>query len=132
MKMSSIASGLSSLAKPEQDPVDIQANLSHSQSLQDIHNDNQQFLKEVLANVLDGLGVGWLKFNRIKRLMEDENNRNFVLSRLNTSLNNKLLNDEQHIEDVKVTKAVFKGMTKQLLLLLFILNLRLQADDYIV
>lgn len=108
VRMNTVSVGLSSLAKPEKDLVDIKS-LPQSQSIQEINNDNQQFLKEVLANVLDGLGVGWLKFNRVRRLMEDENNRNFVLSRLNTSLDNKLLNDEQHIEDVKVTKAVFKG-----------------------
>lgn len=108
VRMNTVASGLNSLARPEKDPVDIKS-IPQSQSIQEINNDNQQFLKEVLANVLDGLGVGWLKFNRVKRLMEDENNRNFVLSRLNTTLDNKLLNDEQHIDDVKVTKAVFKG-----------------------
>lgn len=77
-------------------------------------SENQIFLKEVLVSVLEGQGVGWLKFNRIKRLMEDENYRNFLLSRLNTSLDNKLSNDEEHIEDVKVSKAVFKGMAKLL------------------
>ena len=77
-------------------------------------SENQVFLKEVLASVLEGQGVGWLKFNRIKRLMEDENYRNFLLSRLNTSLDDKLSNDEEHIEDVKVSKAVFKGMAKLL------------------
>jgi hypothetical protein len=77
-------------------------------------NDNQAFLKEVIANVFDGQGVGWLKFNRVKRLMEDENYRNFVLSRLNTSLDKKLSNDEEHIEDVKLNKFVFRGMAKLL------------------
>lgn len=76
--------------------------------------ENQSFLKEVLGSVLEGQGVGWLKYNRVKRLMEDENYRNFVLSRLNTSLDKKLSNDEEHIEDVKVSKAVFKGMSKVL------------------
>ena len=77
--------------------------------------ENQLFLKEVLNSVLEGQGVGWLKYNRVKRLMEDENYRNFVLSRLNTSLDKKLSNDEEHIEDVKVNKAVFKGMSKLLM-----------------
>lgn len=93
--------GLSSLARPEKDQDNI-ASISHSQSVTELNNDNQQFLKEVLQSVLEGQGVGWLKLNRIKRLMEDENYRNFVLSRLNTSLDRKLSNDEQHIEDVKV------------------------------
>ena len=62
--------------------------------------------------------MGWLKYNRVKRLMEDENYRNFVLSRLNTSLDKKLSSDEEHIEDVKVSKAVFKGMAKLLTLII--------------
>jgi hypothetical protein len=73
----------------------------------------------VLISVLEGQGVGWLKYNRVKRLMEDENYRNFILSRLNTSLDKKLLNDEEHIEDVKVVKAVFKGMSKLLTLIIY-------------
>jgi bacterioferritin (cytochrome b1) len=32
--------------------------------------------------------------------MEDENYRNFVVSRLNTSLEKKLSDESQHIEDV--------------------------------
>ncbi len=78
----------------------------------DINNENQLFLKQVLTSVMEGQGVGWLKFNRVKRLMEDENYRNFVLSRLNTSLDKKLANDEEHIEDVRLTKPVFKGIAK--------------------
>ncbi len=106
------STGLNSLIRPEKpsdSQVETYAVLTQTQSMNDLNNDNQQFLKEVLTNVLEGQGVGWLKFNRVKRLMEDENYRNFMLSRLNTSLDRKLSNDEQHIEDVKVTKAVFKG-----------------------
>ncbi len=81
----------------------------------EINSDNQQFLKEVLQQVLDGQGIAWLKFSRFKRLMEDENFRNFLLSRLNTALDKKLLNDEEHIEDVFVKhKSIFKGMCKLL------------------
>jgi len=93
------------------------SNLNSSQS--DLNSENQQFLKEILAGVLEGQGVGWLKYNRVKRLMEDENYRNFVLSRLNTSLDKKLSSDEEHIEDVKVNKAVFKGMSKLLTLIIY-------------
>ena len=93
------------------------SNLNNSQS--DLNSENQQFLKEILASVLEGQGVGWLKYNRVKRLMEDENYRNFVLSRLNTSLDKKLSSDEEHIEDVKVIRAVFKGMSKLLTLIIY-------------
>lgn len=80
----------------------------------DLNSENEQFLKDCLTSVLEGQGVGLFKFNRVKRLMEDENYRNFVLSRLNTSLDKKLANDEEHIECVRVSKPVFKGMAKLL------------------
>ena len=37
---------------------------------------------------------------RVKKLMEDENYRNFVVSRLNTALEKKLSDESQHLEDV--------------------------------
>lgn len=77
-------------------------------SSSDLNSENEVFLKECLTSVLEGQGVGWLKYNRVKRLMEDENYRNFVLSRLNTSLDKKLANDEEHIECIRVSKPVFK------------------------
>lgn len=65
-----------------------------------ICSENQVFLKEIVANVLEGHGVGWLKTGRIKRMMEDENYRNFVMSRLNTQLDNKLSGEDQNIGEV--------------------------------
>ena len=64
------------------------------------HIENQQFLTEIVNNVLEGLGVGWLKINRVKKLMEDENYRNFVLSRLNVNLNKRYADEDDHIDDV--------------------------------
>ncbi|XP_060069151.1 MAP kinase-activating death domain protein-like isoform X2 [Ylistrum balloti] len=74
------------------------------------NSENQQFLKDIVTNVLDGQGVSWLKLGRIRRLMEDENYRNFIVSRLNKNLDKKLNDDTQHLEDVSMTKQVFKGM----------------------
>lgn len=62
-------------------------------------SENHQFLKEVINNALDGDGVGWLKLNRVRRLMEDENYRNLVVSRLNKTLDKKIGPDD-HIDDV--------------------------------
>ena len=79
------------------------AMLSRQQSVEskaNTHSENQQFLKEIVANVLDGQGIGWLKINRVKKLMEDENYRNFVLSRLNTNLDKKYSDEDDHIDDV--------------------------------
>ncbi|CAF4002832.1 unnamed protein product [Rotaria magnacalcarata] len=74
------------------------------------HSENQLFLNEIVTGVLDGSGIGWLKINRVKKLMEDENYRNFVLGRLNVSLNRRYSDEDAHIDDVKVSRAVFKGM----------------------
>ncbi|XP_022245653.1 MAP kinase-activating death domain protein-like isoform X2 [Limulus polyphemus] len=78
------------------------------------HSENQQFLNEIINGVFDGEGVGWLKLNRIKRLMEDENYRNQVVSALNKTVNRKTGPDDR-IEDVCLPKAVWKGMIKLLL-----------------
>lgn len=56
------------------------------------------FLK-VVNQVLEGEGVGWLKLNRLKKLMEDESYRNFVLSKLNKTLDKKIAPND-HIDDV--------------------------------
>ena len=53
-----------------------------------------------MNSVLDGQGVGFWKLNRVKKLMEDENYRNFVVSRLNKNLDKKLSDEDMHLEDV--------------------------------
>ncbi|XP_049825557.1 MAP kinase-activating death domain protein isoform X1 [Aethina tumida] len=77
------------------------------------NSENQTFLKDVINQVLEGEGVGWLKLNRLKKLMEDESYRNFVLSKLNKTLDRKIAPDD-HIDDVCITKPVWKGMLKVL------------------
>ena len=71
-------------------------------------SENQQFLKEVVNSVLEGQGVSWLKLSRIRKLMEDENYRNFIVSRLNRNLDKKLSDDTPHLEDV-VSGVVERG-----------------------
>lgn len=63
------------------------------------NSENQTFLKDVVNQVIEGEGVGWLKLNRLKKLMEDESYRNFVLSKLNKTLDKKIAPDD-HIDDV--------------------------------
>ena len=80
-----------------------QRDLQRQQSVEskaNTHSENQQFLKDIVGNVLDGQGIGWLKINRVKKLMEDENYRNFVLSRLNINLDKKFSDEDDHIEDI--------------------------------
>jgi len=59
----------------------------------------------VCNQVLEGEGVGWLKLNRLKKLMEDESYRSLVLSKLNKTLERKVGPDD-HIDDV-VRKPIF-------------------------
>jgi hypothetical protein len=65
-----------------------------------VYSENQQFLKEVVSSVQEGQGISWLKMGRVKKLLEDENYRNFMISRLNKNLDKKLNDDDVHIEDV--------------------------------
>ncbi|XP_064600002.1 MAP kinase-activating death domain protein-like isoform X3 [Liolophura sinensis] len=74
------------------------------------NSENQQFLKEVITSVMDGQGLSIFKQGRVKKLMEDENYRNFVVSRLNKNLDRKLCDDDPHIDDVPLTKQVYRGM----------------------
>lgn len=73
--------------------------------------DNQQFLKEVTALVMQGEGIGWLKLNRVKKLMEDESYRNLVLSQLNKNIESRIRPDDR-IGDVQISKNVLRGMIK--------------------
>ncbi|XP_031781610.1 MAP kinase-activating death domain protein isoform X7 [Nasonia vitripennis] len=75
------------------------------------NTDNQAFLTDVINQVMAGEGVGWLKFNRLKKLMEDESYRDFMVTKLNKGLNRKISPDD-HIDDVCITKPVYKGMLK--------------------
>lgn len=54
---------------------------------------------KVVNQILEGEGIGWLKLNRLKKLMEDESYRNLVVSKLNRSLERKISPDD-HIDDV--------------------------------
>ena len=65
-------------------------------------------MKEVVSSVLEGQGISWLKHSRVKKLLEDENYRNFVVSRLNRNLDKKLTDDDHHIEDVVSIVLVLK------------------------
>ncbi|KAL0114254.1 hypothetical protein PUN28_011503 [Cardiocondyla obscurior] len=75
------------------------------------NSDNQAFLNDVITQVLAGEGVGWLKLNRLKKLMEDENYRDLVVTKLNKGLNRKI-SPNDHIDDVAISKPVYKGMLK--------------------
>ncbi|CAH0628860.1 unnamed protein product [Chrysodeixis includens] len=77
------------------------------------NSENQAFLNDLVQHVLEGEGVGWLKLNRLKKLMEDESYRNMVLSKLNRNFTRKTTPNDK-VDDVFVSKPVWKGMLKVL------------------
>eukprot|EP00057_Strongylocentrotus_purpuratus_P027117 XP_011681591.1 PREDICTED: MAP kinase-activating death domain protein isoform X5 [Strongylocentrotus purpuratus] len=71
------------------------------------NSEDQLFLKEIVRGVLEGNNVGWLNWSRLKRLMQNENMRAQVISQLYPQ-DTAVTGD--YIEDVKVNKAVYKGL----------------------
>lgn len=61
--------------------------------------ENQAFINDIVAQVHAGEGVGWLKLNRLKKLMEDESYRMLILGKLNKTLDKKISPDD-HLDDV--------------------------------
>lgn len=59
--------------------------------------------------MLGGEGVGWLKLNRLKKLMEDENYRDLVVTKLNKGLNRKI-SPNDHIDDVVNFKCILNDI----------------------
>ncbi|XP_040601736.1 MAP kinase-activating death domain protein isoform X42 [Mesocricetus auratus] len=73
-------------------------------------SENQQFLKEVVHSVLDGQGVGWLNMKKVRRLLESEQLRVFVLSKLNRAVQSDDDAQQDVIQDVEISRKVYKGM----------------------
>ncbi|XP_076785333.1 MAP kinase-activating death domain protein isoform X26 [Arvicanthis niloticus] len=73
-------------------------------------SENQQFLKEVVHSVLDGQGVGWLNMKKVRRLLESEQLRAFVLSKLNRAVQSEDDARQDVIQDVEISRKVYKGM----------------------
>ncbi|XP_071955707.1 MAP kinase-activating death domain protein-like isoform X2 [Antedon mediterranea] len=75
------------------------------------NSDSQMFLKDITRGVLEGNNVGWFNFSRLKKLMQNENLRAQVISQLYPQENTVT---EDYIEDMKVTKPVYKGVVSVL------------------
>ncbi|XP_057551785.1 MAP kinase-activating death domain protein isoform X13 [Hippopotamus amphibius kiboko] len=73
-------------------------------------SESQQFLKEVVHSVLDGQGVGWLNMKKVRRLLESEQLRVFVLSKLNRTVQSEDEARQDIIPDVEISRKVYKGM----------------------
>lgn len=96
-------------AGPRQTQEEIQRQQNAERSTS--NSENQAFLKDVINQVLIGEGVGWLKLNRLRKLMEDESYRMLVLGKLNKTLDKKIAPDD-HIDDVCVPKHIWRGILK--------------------
>lgn len=75
--------------------------------------DNSIVLKEAVDRVLMGEGIGWLKLNRMRKLMEEEMHRSLLLNYLQRKFGQHLTRDG-HIEDLCLGKPVWKGVTRLL------------------
>lgn len=60
----------------------------------------------MIDGAIAGEAIGWLKLSRVKKLLEDENYRNFAITRLNE--NNKQALDDHHIQDVVGLSSSFR------------------------
>lgn len=76
-----------------------------------ISADNHAIIKDAADRVLMGENVGWLKLNRLKRLMEEEMHRSFMLSYLQRKFGQHLTRDG-HIEDLCLEKSIWKGVSR--------------------
>ncbi|CAG7683786.1 unnamed protein product [Allacma fusca] len=91
--------------------------LSGTQATSTTSAENQNFIQEVANQVLNGEGVGWLKVGRLKKLLEDESYRVMLVAKINKTLDRKVGPDD-HIDDVCISKPVWKGMLKLMQLLI--------------
>lgn len=55
-------------------------------------------LQEITKNVLDGQGAGWLNIKKVRRLMECESLRLFILQRLNQTTQKE--GNTEYVEDI--------------------------------
>nr|XP_018672670.1 MAP kinase-activating death domain protein isoform X3 [Ciona intestinalis] len=76
------------------------------------NKDNQGFLKDMCEGVLGGHGVGWFNMKRVRKLMESESLRLFLLQRLNQSTQDEGNND--FVEDIEISIKVYRGMLELL------------------
>ncbi|XP_046696779.1 MAP kinase-activating death domain protein-like isoform X18 [Silurus meridionalis] len=73
-------------------------------------SENQHFLKDMVLSVLDGQGVGWLNMKKVRRLLENEQLRVFMLSKLNRAVQSEEDARQEVIRDVEISRKVYKGM----------------------
>ena len=76
-----------------------------------VSDENNITIKETVDRVLLGEGIGWLKLNRLKKLMEEEMHRSLMLNYLQRKFGQHLTRDG-HIEDLCLGKTIWKGVLR--------------------
>ena len=78
-----------------------------------VSGDITNMIKDTVDRVLMGEGIGWLKLNRLKKLMQEEMHRSLMLNYLQRKFGQHLTRDG-HIEDLCLGKPVWKGVLRLL------------------
>ncbi|XP_063717640.1 MAP kinase-activating death domain protein-like isoform X3 [Symsagittifera roscoffensis] len=74
--------------------------------------ENQQFLSEVVANCMEGQSPGFFNLKKLKKLLENESLRAYVVGKVGN--NNDQPVSKDFLEDQEVSKKVFSSMTSVL------------------
>ncbi|VDM95490.1 unnamed protein product [Thelazia callipaeda] len=74
---------------------------------------NQQIVREICDQILNGQGIGVFTYPKLKRLMEDESLRQLVCSKLNLGLDVQQFEDD-FIQKMQLTRSQYKGYLKAL------------------
>ena len=70
-------------------------------------NNDAELIRECAREAVDGSGVSWMKLRRVKKLMENESWRLYMLSRLNQSTQRE--DNTEYVEAVEISPKAFKG-----------------------
>ena len=70
-------------------------------------NNDAELIRECAREAVDGSGVSWMKLRRVKKLMENESWRLYILSRLNQSTQRE--DNTEYVEAVEISPKAFKG-----------------------
>ena len=72
-------------------------------------NQDAELIREAAREALDGSGVSWIRLRKIKKLMEFESWRLYMLSRLNQLTQRE--ENTVYVECVEISTKAFKGMS---------------------
>ena len=71
-------------------------------------NADAEIIRECAREAVDGSGVSWMKLRKIRKLMENESWRLYMLSRLNQST--QCEGNTEYVEGVEISPKAFRGI----------------------